>query len=343
MIRTKRAVAVSLAMVVLATGSAFAQTADVTVVTLAGSRIMSVKSLTGDNLTALSMGTAREAGFLVNVTDLVYDRKGYQVTTMLTNLYKYAATYDCNAPSIAASKLSVGYLANPTSIKDIAAAAAPLLNFSGTIAATSPLFAALGLTGASNVNVASNVTQQLIDYSTSTVYSGAETLLPMNVATGSSGVTFTAAAAHTGCGGGAATPTTIKVQQGTVNTHADFLNWLKSRVLAGHATAAGPDGVLSAAEAASGAIITQAGLDDSVRTALIALGVNSTILNATPSLISDVEALMSATPISSISTSDVLRQTGTYSTLPKLIVGDLTGIPTGAYKGTMTLTLVIDP
>ncbi len=342
MIRTKRAVAVSLAMVLLAAGSAFAQTADVTVVTLAGSRIMSVKSLTGDNLTALSMGTAREAGFLVNVTDLVYDRKGYQVTTMLTNLYKYAAAYDCGAPAIAAGKLSIGYLANPTSIKDIAAAAAPVLNFSGTISATSPLFAALGLTGASNVNVASNVTQQLIDYSTSTVYSGAETLLPMNVATGPSGAAFTSAAAHA-CGGGAATPTTIKVQQGTVNTHADFLNWLKSRVQAGHATAAGPGGVLSAAEAAAGAIITQAGLDDSVRTALIALGVNSTILNATPSLISDVEALMSATPISSISTSDVLRQTGTYSTLPKLIVGDLTGIPTGAYKGTMTLTLVIDP
>jgi len=343
MISTRRAVAVSLTMVLLAAGSAFAQSTEVTVVTFAGSRAMTVKSLTGDNLTAMSMGTAREAGFLVNVTDLVYDRKGYQVTAMMTNLYKYAAAYDCGAPSIAAGKLSVGYLANPISIKDIAAAAAPVLNFSGTIAATSPLFAALGLAGTSNVNVASQVTQQLIDYSTSTVYSGAETLLPMNVSTGPTGTAFTGSAAGHPCGGGAATPTTIKVQQGTVNTHADFLNWLKDRVLAGHATAAGSGGVLSAAEAVAGGLATQAGLDDSVRTALIGLGVNPLILTATPKLISDAEALMSATPLSSLSTSDVLRQTGTYSTLPKLIVGDLTGIPTGAYKGTMTLTLVIDP
>lgn len=328
------------AMLSLVGAQAFAAETQVSLANVAGTRQMTVASMSGAALTSMSMGSGREAPFLVNVTDLAYGRKGYQVNAMMTNLYRYDSGFDCDDPYVASNKVSLGFMDTPNAVRGVSAAVQPVLNFTGTItsAADAALLSSLGLSVTQNVPVSASVVQQAADYATSTVFSGAENVLPIKLSSLSGSTAFAQRAPHPSCDPNAdpLAATAVLVQRGQTNSHADLLAWLQGRSDAAHSLAAGT-GTLSMAEAVSGGLISQGAADTAVRNALVGLGVNPLLI--TGSALASVEALLSALPASVTS---LVNQTGSYSSLPKLIIGDLSGVPTGAYRGTLTLTLVDD-
>ncbi|HLF69705.1 MAG TPA: hypothetical protein VI541_01980, partial [Actinomycetota bacterium] len=74
-----------------------------------------------------------------------------------------------------------------------------------------------------------------------------------------------------------------------------------------------------------------------VRDALTSSPVNANPLLVTDVVIAQVEALLTAT---GTDVSTIVGQSGTYASLPKLVVGDLGGIPSGTYRGVLTVTLI---
>lgn len=341
----KRLYIVVLAMATLVAGKAMAAESGttVTLAAVSGTRAMTVASMSGGSLTSLSMGSGREAPFLLNVTDLAYARRGYQVNAMMSNMYRYEIGeigYTCEATSIPSSKLSLGFMSAPNAIRDVSAAVQPVLNFTGTITsgADAALLAALGLSVTENTEVAAGVTQQLADFATSTVFSGIENVLPIKLTSLATNTAFASPAPHADCDPDAdpLAATAVLVQKGETNSHADLLAWLQSSADAAYDLAAG-SGALTMAEAVSGGLVTQSDADAAVRGALTTLGVDPLLI--TDSALAAVEGLLEALPAS---VTDLVSQSGSYSTLPKLVVGDLTNVPTGTYRGTLTLTLVDD-
>lgn len=333
--RKKLLLLVAAAAMTIAIAAEAAVQTTVTLTTVSGSRLMTVKSLSGTDLSALALGSARSAGFVVNVSDLAYDRRNYQVTGMMSNLYKFdavAGTYDC-AGQVASNKMSIGFLTNPTSVRDVLASAQPALDLTGSI--TGLLATALGLSSGSTVT--SPVTQQLQDFTNSNIFTGIEDALPIKVTTGSGG-TFTNRAPHAACDASATGATSVQVQAGNVSSQQDLLSWVQTVENSIFSTAAGGDGILTGAEAVTAGMITQSSLDDAVRTALTSAPLNVNPLLITNALLSQVEGLLTATGVPSVSS--ILKQTGSYTSLPNLLVGDLSGVPTGLYRGTMTVTLI---
>lgn len=343
--KTDRRVAaflVSLAVGAVLQGMASAAETDVSLLTVSGSRTLTLKTLTGADLTTMALGSGREAPFLVNVGDLAYDRRGYQVTAQMSNLYKYDPlknSYDCSKV-IDSDDLSINFAASPNSVRGVSAMVAPVLAFTGTISniADAALLGALGLPLSSSVNVAANVTEQIQDLVTSTVFTGLENALPVKLSS-LTGATFTAQAPHPTCDTDASGTTSVQLQRGQANSHADLLGWLQSSSNSAYAKAALGDGVLSMGEAVGVELISQSEADSAVRTALTTAPLNVNPLLITSSVLASVESLLSA-PAATITS--VLKQTGSYSSIPQLVVGDLAGVPTGTYKGKMTITLIDD-
>lgn len=323
-------------------GMASAAETDVSLLTVAGSRTLTLKTLTGTDLTTMALGSGREAPFLVNVGDLTYDRRGYQVTAMMSNLYKYDSvtnSYDCSKV-IDSDDLSINFAASPNSIRGVSAMVSPVLAFAGTISSVTDaaLLGALGLPLTSSVNVAANVTEQIQDLATSTVFTGLENALPVKLSS-LAGATFAAQAPHPTCDTSASGTTSVQLQRGQANNHADLLGWLQSSSNSLYTAAAGSNGVLSIAEGVSGGLISQSAADSAVRTALTTAPLNVNPLLITSSVLASVELLLAA-PAATVTS--VLKQTGSYSSIPQLVVGDLAGVPTGTYKGKMTITLIDD-
>lgn len=329
----KKAVVSALVLSMGFAAQAFGATSSVTLVNVAGSRALTIKSMTGDNLTAVSLGSARESPFLVNVSDLAYDRKNYQVTANISNLYSFnvaTSAFDCAATHVPSSAISIGFLANPNSIRGVAAAAQPVLSYVGTVSGA--VATALGLS--SPTQVTSQVTEQLQDFATSTVFSGAEAVLPLKLAAAAGG-TFSAPAPQANCNASATGATSVELQRGNISQDQAMLDWVSSTAHAAYDLAAGSDAALSIAEGVSGGMITQGDADTAVRNALTALGISP--LAITDTLLGQVETTMAA---AAPAVASILRQTGSYTSLPKIVIGDLTGIPTGTYRGTMTITLI---
>lgn len=333
-IKARRAVLLSIAMVIAMVASAAAEQTEVSLVNAAGSRTMSLSTLSGDSLTALPMGSAREAPFLVNVTDIAYSRQGYQVTAQLSNLYMWdpaSSSWSCG-DKISSNQVSVDFLTNPTAVRELAVVAQPVLDLSATL--TDAITTALGLP--SGTSIVAPVTEDMQSFANSTVYSGLESALPLKVATGAGG-TFTDRMPHTGCGdGGASIPTAVEIQNGSISDDASMLAWVQSVADSVFATASGGDG-MTAAEAVAAELVADSAIDASIRSALEAIVDNDLLI--TDLIIADVKALLTATDHTVAS---ILGQTGSYTSLPALNVDVPGGTETGLFKGTMTITL-IDP
>lgn len=328
--------AISLILTAALSAQAMGATSTVTLVTTSGSRVFTAKTLTGDSLNALALGSGREAAFMVNVTDAAYDRKNYQVTAMMSDLYQFdsvVGTFNCGGTSIPASKASIGFVPNPTSVRDLAGAAEPQLKFEGTITSAA-LLASLGLSQPTAVSVRTK--QNLQTFAKSGAYYGTESALPLQVSQ-STGGAFTSAASHATCNPSASAPTSVKLQDGTVNSVAEVLAWIQAAATDLFNGLSGPDGFMSVAEAVSSGIITQETVNTDVRQALVSAPLNISPLLVTESAISQVGALISA---AASEVTAIVRQSGSYSTLPKLMFGDLAGTPTGTYRGTLTLTMI---
>jgi hypothetical protein len=335
MFSIKRAAGLAIILVLaLFSSVALGAQSEVSLVHVAGSRTLAVKSLGGDGLTALSMGSAREAPFLVNVTDLAYDRQDFYVTSRLSNLYRYDPVADAwfCGDAVPSSSLEIQFLVSPVIVRDVAAIAQPVLDFSAEI--TGVLAATLGLDDPTTI--LTPVTENLQSFTTSTVSSGLEDTLPLKVTSGTGGA-FTNRMPHDDCAdAGASTPTPVVVQDGSISNNPTLFDWVQnvSDTIFDDADTGG-DGALSTAEAVAADLVEDPAVDAAIRDALITLGVAEGLITST--VIGQVKALLTS---ANDTITEILGQTGSYTSLPKIVADVPGGTPSGLYKGEMTITLV---
>lgn len=364
--RLKRATVGALAATVVIGAGAFADTSSVSITlgVVNGQRSLQVTGI--DSSTGLPAGPAvlnfgpssTSAPFGVLVTDVAYERAGYDVTATLSNLYRLNAdgTSACADTSVASGGFSVDFASASTD--GVEAVTEPFLTFidtninedmTGLGLDTSLLTSTLGVTVSNVAGLIQHLTTDL-------------TL--MNVGQGTDGTAFTAAASHPDCSGGAADPSDVVLQTGAVNT--PDLSALTASALAAAAdpTAAG-DTVLTPSEAiAAGMLPTGATQPESVvgagdggilweatKDALFQLLKDAGItlleadLNAlTTEVIKDLYADSTDT-VSPDLVLSLVGQTGVYANVPTLklapnAVGDAS---TGLYHGVMTVTVVDRP
>lgn len=311
--------------------SSESSTVDVT--TIDGTRSLNVTTLSGANFGSTELGPNGEVPFAVNVTDVLYDRTGYQVTSTLTDLYAVTESgLDCGT-SVPASEFSVGFLADPTQVTDVLGLVDSSLTFTGDL--TSLGLGALGLTDTTLTTTVDQISLQDLAQGGGP-FEGLEALLPMTTEAGAGG-TFAAAATHGECGGGSGSPTDVLLMSGDVQNELDLTTWLTSGLDTVFTTAAG-DGVLTPAEAVTAGLVEQSVVESAVRDALIALGADGTAITQT--IIGDVLGVISA---DALDLGTLLRQSGVYTTLAELQASALDSYGAGTFRGTMTVTLVDTP
>lgn len=334
--RNTRAALAFIMLAVLAAGSeAWAAPITVETTVIGGTRTLTLKSLSGTDLNSIALGTTGQAPFLSDVTDIQYDHAGYQVSAVLSNLYAFdGADFTCTS-KIDSSALSLDFLTHPISLTDIAALPAPTWDLTGQIGTT--LGALLGVPGTTVIN-ATNVAAERIDRTLSGILTGAEDTLPIKVATGQSGA-FTNPGPQATCDPSPASPTTRLLQAGTANSAIDLFTWITNSV--NSAADDNPNGTITGSELVSTGQVTDAVMSEAVRSALSSAGVDlgtlDTLLNAGTVTMSDIYAVLVAT-VDAISS--LVGQTGTYLSVPKLVVNVPNGTPSGTFRGTMTVTLV---
>lgn len=350
-----RVIALTTAVVVVGGAAAVADTVPVTHSVVNGFRSLAV---TGSNGTApvgppslTFNSTTASAPFGIVVSDLMYERKGYSVNAVLSNLYKLDADgINCNA-AIPSTAFGVTFDPVPTqgavkavldttltfveeSIKEELLAADPMLSsvlsaITGDLPVTVP-----GVKG---------VVQEVVpSFATPLISVGNDGL----------GGSFTAQSEHPGCvGSGAASPTSVGLQTGAKNDPTALeLTALHADIFDGANTSTTEALTVAEAMAAgllpTGADSTGGTLFEATKTAVKAvIDAESTLVG----LVSDAELLATTDAVVDglLATSgqlvlDLIGQTGVYTNLPKLNLdtakaGDPT---TGAYHGVMTVTLV---
>ncbi len=315
--------------------SALAQPIPVETSVVSGTRTLTLKSLVGDELTGVSMGTTGTAGFVANVTDLQYSRAGYQVTAALSNLYLHdGAGYDCSK-TLGALNFSLDFLVDPVTVADVEAIAEAVWDLTGSLPGDLALL--LGVAGGTVVDVTGLDGEQL-GRDLAGVLQGVEDSLPIKVAPGTGGA-FENPGPHADCDPTPSSTTTLSLQNGTDSDLSDLFTWVGSEITA----AADPDsnGVISATELVDSGEVNADAMAEAVRQALSDAGVNlgllDSLIDAGTLSITDIYDVLEATlePVTAL-----LGQTGTYLSLPKLNVSVPAGTSAGTYRGTLTVTLV---
>lgn len=315
--------------------AALGESVTVTSTVTGGTRTMTLKSLSGDALTGITLGTAGSGGFLTNVTDAQYERAGYQVTANLSDLYAYdEGSFDCGT-AIPSNAFSLDYVADPLSLTDVAALPEPTWDLSGTLDATTASL--LGISTDTLIE-ALDVTGERIDRTLDGIFEGAEDNLPIKVSTGTTGA-FTDPGPHPTCDGGAATPTTRSLLEGDVSNLGDLFTWVTDEVTS--AADANDDTTITAEELVSTGEVTDERMAERVRQALADAGVDLGLLDT---LLADGSLTMDDIYDDLVATldaiGDLIGQTGTYNSLPKLVASVPDETPAGTYRGTLTVTLV---
>lgn len=323
---------------VAASGVGLAASVPIEAAVEVGTRTFTLSSLTGGTLDRIALGTTGSAGFVANVTDARYSRVGYQVTANLSDLYKISgSSFDCTK-SIAASNFSLGFLASPVALSDIAALVDPVWDLAGSVTGT--LAAVLGVASGTAVTI-SNFSGERAEHALAGVFSGVEDALPIKVAAGSGGA-FTAPAPHATCAPSAASPTSRLLMDGTGSNLAALFTWVQDEITETADTDSG--GTVDANELVTSGAADNAALAASVRTALqtsgVALTTLDTLIAAGTVTMTEIYTTLTATldPLAAI-----VGQTGTYLALPKLAAVIPNGTTTGTYRGTLTVTLVDVP
>lgn len=328
-------------------GAAMADTSSVplTLGVVNGSRTLQVTGADGAAATgpaSLSFGPNRlSSPFGVVVTDLTYDRAGYDVSATLSNLYKLGAdgTHDC-AASVAATGFSVGFTDPTSRLAGVQAVAEPFLTFRDTDITEDLLGLGLVSSLSSTLSVTVESVAGLVQDSLDT------TEILMNVTDGTAGDSFSAAAAHPSCGGGAGTPDSVVLQSGA--PASPDLSGLTGSVFSGAAI----DTVLTPTEAITGGLLpTGANVNgghlwEATRSALAVVLADAgiTLLDSeldtlTDAVVADLVAAASDLVLS------LIGQTGVYTNLPSLQLSEtaVANATTGLYHGVMTVTIVDRP
>lgn len=316
------------AAVMLAVGAASAyagQTSTVTVgaTVINGTRTLTVKSLTGTQLGALTLGTGHAAAFLVNVSDINYAHVGYQVTATMSNLYPYDGSYHFDQQPIPSSAVSVAFPQQLVDVANVSTLVTPIVQ----LASTAVPFSALTPFNATVDGVTQSV-QTLQQTLTQSTMATLGDKLPIRVAAGTAGA-FTQPAAVTGQPG-TFSPTARDVLDGTKQSLSALLTDLVNK-LQGTATTAQD-------------LISAGVLDENtfLASAASALGetadqLTSTVINE---LLTGVHATVTGLDPLTATTDQVLGQTGSYNAMPQLALTLPAQQPAGSYQGELTLTLM---
>lgn len=322
-------------MILAGAPAAIGESITVTSTVTGGTRTLTMKSLTGGELTGVSLGTTGSGGFLTNVSDVQYERAGYQVTANLSDLYAYdGSSFDCGT-AIPSDAFSLDYLADPLSLTDVAALPEPSWDLAGTLDATTASL--LGIS-TDTVIEALDVTGERIDRTLDGIFDGVEDNLPVKISTGTTGA-FTEPGPHPTCDGAAETPTTRSLLEGNVSNLSDLFAWVTSEVTS--AADANDDATITAEELVSTGEVTSERMAERVRQALADAGVDLGLLDT---LLADGSLTMNDIYDDLVATLDaigsLIGQTGTYNSLPKLVASVPDETPAGTYRGTLTVTLV---
>lgn len=334
--KAKRVVAGLLAFVLVGMGSgALAQSITVEAQVVGGTRTHALKTLSGNDLTAVTFGSTGSFPFLSDVTDVQYDRAGYQVTATLSDLYAWdGAEFECGT-KLDASAVSLGWVVDPTSVTDVAALPSTAWDLTGEL--DGALVTLLGATG-TTVSV-TDLAGQEVDQALEGVFDGLEDSLPVQVDTGTGGA-FTQPAPHSTCEPTPADPATVhSIQEGSPSDLTALFDWVTDEVTS--AADLDTSGDITGTELVDSGLVDDADLADAVRQALADIGVDLGLLDSLLSsgtlAMEDIYELLTATldPITSL-----LGQTGTYVATPELSLSVPGGVPGGTYRGTMTVTLL---
>lgn len=327
--RRRRSVALACAALAVAAAStglrpAAAEEVTVSLTNPGGSRTVYVEDLLGQELEALNFGTTRSQPFRVRVVDETMDRSGFQVLTTMSNLYLVdGATYDWDE-IVPSENIGVAYPPNPLNLLSPQAVVDPVYDLTTTVSgALCTTITTLG--GSCNV-VMSGVDglRKTVDLVVNLADLNSLPLIPQEGETGDfASPDFAGIAADDPDKPATFTPTSREVISGAVSDAVTTLNAVTARLE-----------LLVAGQPAS-SLVDTATLTGKLRTALTG-PVYDALLPA------QVQTILGALAVSvrDITASDLVGQSGTYLSYPKLDVTLPAEQAPGSYKGTLVVTAV---
>ncbi len=220
--------------------------------------------------------------FAVAVTDLLYDRVGYQVSATLSDLYPWDPVNeygDCTGTPVASGDLGIAFPTNPTKVTDVEGLLETVSDWSGELdAVTLAELVAIGLDTNlltnGNVLEVADVESGRQQLASDDFLTGLEDALPIKVLAGDGG-SFTSPDDHPVCTNGTLDGTVLTIMSGSRQDLTALGTWLHEK-LDGLFDAADStiDGALTATEAVAGGLVEQAALEGAIQDALEAAGSN---------------------------------------------------------------------
>ncbi|MDX1659402.1 MAG: hypothetical protein R3343_11320 [Nitriliruptorales bacterium] len=325
--RTALLIAVALATAGMSS-LASADTLTVSAATVNGSRTLAVLGdVGGTDISTLTLGAGDTAPFATTVTDVAYEKVGFDVTARLSRLYQSDGSGGFNCGSFIEPKALSITFADVPYLEQVDALVAPVFDLDGTVDLTD---GTTGLVVDGVVHQAESLYTYTLDLATDAT--------PIQVTDLKDGTAdpFSNRAAFTDCSDtGASTPTDVLLNQGTPN---DTLGTLYDTV---------EDNIRSTGDTASdgtpntvGEYVTEGTLDLAAvkQTVADALGVDVSLL--TDSSVQSLSATLQQI-------SQLVGQNGVYISTPVLNLdrteASADSAPTGVYKGEMTVTIADTP
>ncbi|HEV7888619.1 MAG TPA: hypothetical protein VGO92_13760 [Acidimicrobiales bacterium] len=289
-----------------------------------GSRTLYVENLLGQPLTALDFGTTRSQPFRVRVVDQTMDRSGFQVLTTLSHLYKTSGpSYDWNT-KVPSANVAVAYPPNPLNLLNPQAVVVPVYDMAET--ATGAVCTAIQAQGGSCTIAMTAVEgfRKTVDLAVNLADLNSLPLIPQVGEVGDfTAPDFAGLAANDPNKPNTFTPTNRKVISGAVSNIATTL----TAITTGLKTLV--------ANQPAGSLVDTATLTGALRNAL-----TGPVFDAL--LPAQVQTILDALTVAvrNVTTSDLVGQSGTYLSYPKLDVTLPNGQTPGSYKGTLVVTAV---
>lgn len=289
-----------------------------------GSRTLYVENMLGQSLTSLDFGTTRSQPFRVRVVDTTMDRSGFQVLTTMSHLYKVSGNSYDYATKIASSDVSVNYPPDPLNLLDVHAVVAPVYDMTETVGGAT--CTAIQAAGGSCTVVLSAVEglRKTVDLVVDLTDLSNLPLIPQIGETGNySAPDFSGIGANDPAKPNSFTPTSREVISGAVSNAVTTLNSITAAL---QSLVAGlPISSIVDANTVTGAV--RDALGGTVYDSLLPAQVQSIVdsLNAT---------------VRAVTTGDIIGQSGTYLSYPKLDVNVPSETSAGDYKGTLVVTAV---
>jgi hypothetical protein len=290
----------------------------VTLSTAAGSRTLYVENMLGQSLTSLDFGTGRSMPFRVRVVDSEFARQGFAVSATMTNMYLDNGGLDY-ATKIASSDLSLGSQLQPLNVLEVVATVQPLVDTVTTIT-DGTLCATLGLVTSGCQITSSDLVGNVQDL-TVPIDLGNLSNLPLLPQQNEVGA-FTNAEYGTGTVGfddpakaGQPAATALRVLAGSRVDTTVVLDALTGLVQTT------PLATLVPVETVSEALQAQFPLLGGLSPTDLAVLIDNTTGSVVP-----------------LTLAEVVAQSGTYMSLPKLDVNVPTDATPGDYRGTLVVT-----